>query len=176
MHISILIKISERWTDLRSPSQNHKKLTGKVDFDSYTRKARTTKLDSNSIDIPQNRRIDYAYGRQLKCKRILKELARISPTAPADFISMTFITTYITENISNELFERLSWSSVATACRNASDVPEAKNLELIFKEKGLHEFKKADFAKLVRENITEQSDVSDEIREIINELSLVKIN
>lgn len=51
------------------------------------------------------------------------------------------------------------------------NVPEAKNLELIFKEKGLHEFKKADFAKLVRENITEQSDVSDEIREIIKELS-----
>ena len=50
------------------------------------------------------------------------------------------------------------------------EIPKAKNLELIFKEKGLHEFKKADFAKLVRENISEQSDVSDEIKEIIKEI------
>ena len=50
------------------------------------------------------------------------------------------------------------------------NLPEAKNLEIIFKTKGLHEFKKADFAKSVRENINENSDVSDEIRDIINEL------
>ena len=49
-------------------------------------------------------------------------------------------------------------------------VGEAENLENIFKEKGLHEFKKAEFAKLVRENISEESDVSDEIRDIIKEL------
>ncbi len=47
---------------------------------------------------------------------------------------------------------------------------EVKNLEYIFKTKGLHEFKKADFAKLVRECITEPSDISDEIREIIDEI------
>jgi hypothetical protein len=62
-------------------------------------------------------------------KRILKEFARIKPTAPADFISRTFITTYINENTSNESFERLSWLSVATACRNASEVPDAKSNE-----------------------------------------------
>lgn len=56
-------------------------------------------------------------------KIIFKEFARIKPTAPADFISRTFITTYINENTSNESFERLSWLSVATACRNASEVP-----------------------------------------------------
>lgn len=49
-------------------------------------------------------------------------------------------------------------------------IPEAKNLENIFKTKGLHEFKKADFAKVVRDCINEPSDVSDEIRDIINEL------
>ena len=49
-------------------------------------------------------------------------------------------------------------------------VPEAKNLELIFKNKGLHEFKKADFAKMVRENITSPSDISPEIAEIIEEI------
>jgi hypothetical protein len=62
-------------------------------------------------------------------KRILKEFARIKPTAPADFISRTFITTYINENTSNESFERLSWLSVATACRKASEVPDAKSNE-----------------------------------------------
>ena len=45
------------------------------------------------------------------------------------------------------------------------------NLENIFKEKGLHEFKKADFAKLVRENISENSDISEEIADIVQEIS-----
>ena len=51
------------------------------------------------------------------------------------------------------------------------NLSNAKNLELIFKTKGVHEFKKAEFSKLVRANITEDSDVSDEVREIIKEIS-----
>ncbi|MBE7702635.1 MAG: ATP-dependent endonuclease [Cyanobacteria bacterium SIG28] len=43
-------------------------------------------------------------------------------------------------------------------------------LEDIFKNKGLHEFKKAEFAKLVKDNIHSESDISDEIRTIINEI------
>lgn len=62
-------------------------------------------------------------------KRILKEFARIKPTAPADWISRTFISTYINENTTNKLFECLSWFSVATACRNASEVPDTKSKE-----------------------------------------------
>ena len=50
-------------------------------------------------------------------------------------------------------------------------VPEVENLENIFKTKGLHEFKKADFAKMVRDNISERTDVSTEIAEIIEEIS-----
>lgn len=46
----------------------------------------------------------------------------------------------------------------------------AKILEELFKTKGLHEFKKADFAKLVRENINEQFDISNEIRSIVQEI------
>ena len=49
--------------------------------------------------------------------------------------------------------------------------PEVNNLENIFKTKGLHEFKKAEFAKLVRANIKESSDISAEIAEIIKEIS-----
>lgn len=50
-------------------------------------------------------------------------------------------------------------------------LPTANILEDLFKTKGLHEFKKAEFAKLVRENISLQSDISDEIRDIIKEIS-----
>lgn len=60
-----------------------------------------------------------------KLKRILKEFATIKPTAPADCISNTFSARQITENTSKESFERLSWFSVATACRNASEVPDS---------------------------------------------------
>ena len=50
------------------------------------------------------------------------------------------------------------------------NIPTAKILEEIFKTRGLHEFKKAEFAKLVKENIKTESDISDEIRNIIGEL------
>ena len=45
-----------------------------------------------------------------------------------------------------------------------------ENLEEIFKIKGFHEFKKAEFAQLVKEHIDNNSDISDEIRMIINEI------
>ena len=51
-------------------------------------------------------------------------------------------------------------------------LPEAKNLENIFKTKGLHEFKKADFAKLVKDNISEDTDISAEIASIVMEIGL----
>lgn len=50
-------------------------------------------------------------------------------------------------------------------------VSEVENLENIFKTKGLHEFKKAEFAKLVKTNISENSDISNEIKLIIEEIS-----
>jgi len=51
-----------------------------------------------------------------------------------------------------------------------NSIPNAKNLENIFKIKGLHEFKKSEFAKLVKDNISQDSDISEEIRLIITEL------
>ena len=53
-----------------------------------------------------------------------------------------------------------------------NDIPKAKNLENIFKQKGLHEFKKAEFAKLVRDNISDDTDISSEIASIVSELGL----
>ena len=52
-----------------------------------------------------------------------------------------------------------------------SNLPTAKVLEEIFKTKGLHEFKKAEFAKLIRENVASKEDVSAEIEEIIKEIN-----
>lgn len=52
------------------------------------------------------------------------------------------------------------------------DKPTAKILEEIFKTRGLHEFKKADFAKLVRNNIDSELDISSEIKNIIYEIKL----
>ena len=44
------------------------------------------------------------------------------------------------------------------------------NLVEIFRLKGLHEFKKADFAQKVEENLFDEKDISDEIRVIFREL------
>ena len=52
----------------------------------------------------------------------------------------------------------------------SDSVQTVKSLENIFKQKGLHEFKKAEFAKLIKENITQDSDISQEIRDIVKEL------
>lgn len=44
------------------------------------------------------------------------------------------------------------------------------NLEEIFKKKGFHEFKKAEFAQLIKSHVNCEEDISDEIREIISEI------
>lgn len=54
------------------------------------------------------------------------------------------------------------------------DLPMVKILEELFKEKGLHEFKKSEFAALVAQQIKDDSDVSSEISEIISELKKTK--
>ena len=50
------------------------------------------------------------------------------------------------------------------------DLSRVKNLEEIYKEKGLEDFKKADFAHLIQENANSKSDLSEEIIKIIQEL------
>ncbi len=47
-------------------------------------------------------------------------------------------------------------------------------LEEFFKHRGLHEFKKSEFAQAVKKNISGTEDISEEIKDIINELSLLK--
>ena len=76
--------------------------------------------------------------------------------------------TLIIKTVNNELnnFASISQEDLD------KELPTAKNLENIFKTKGLHEFKKADFAKMVKDNITEDSDISPEIASIIMEIGL----
>ena len=62
---------------------------------------------------------------------------------------------------------------------DTSDLPDnvsrVETLENIYKTIGLHEFKKAEFAKLVSEKITEDGDISPEITKIIMEISLTNM-
>ena len=48
-------------------------------------------------------------------------------------------------------------------------------LEEFFKHRGLHDFKKAEFAQDVKNNINSADDISEEIREIIKEIKGTKV-
>ena len=50
------------------------------------------------------------------------------------------------------------------------DIPRVKFLEEVFKTRGMHEFKKVEFAQMVKLNIKTDEDISPEIRDIINEI------
>lgn len=50
------------------------------------------------------------------------------------------------------------------------NVRMTKTLEEIFKHKGMHEFKKSEFAQMVREHLQSKNDVSDEIKDVIKEI------
>ena len=50
------------------------------------------------------------------------------------------------------------------------DVPRVKFLEEVFKNRGMHEFKKVEFAQMVKKNIKSAEDISQEVVEIIDEI------
>ena len=53
--------------------------------------------------------------------------------------------------------------------------PRVKILEEVFKTRGLHDFKKVEFAQMVKNNINSSADISEEIAEIVNEIKLVPV-
>ncbi|MCD8377810.1 MAG: ATP-dependent endonuclease [Candidatus Gastranaerophilales bacterium] len=53
--------------------------------------------------------------------------------------------------------------------------PTVKQLEEIFKEKCLHEFKKAEFARRVKQQILTKNDISDEVQQIIEKIKLLNL-
>ena len=54
-----------------------------------------------------------------------------------------------------------------------SHLPMVKQLEEIFRTRGMHEFKKAEFANFLKENIKDKNDLSEEISEIITKIENV---
>lgn len=102
---------------------------------------------------------------QIKPK--LREIDKIHLVSCGEFEDL-LPKSLIIKTVNNELnnFATITESDLET------ELPTAKNLENIFKTKGLHEFKKAEFAKMVRDNITEDSDISAEIASIIMEIGL----
>lgn len=50
------------------------------------------------------------------------------------------------------------------------DIPRVKFLEEVFKNRGMHEFKKVEFAQMVKKNIKSEEDISQEVVEIIDEI------
>lgn len=52
------------------------------------------------------------------------------------------------------------------------DMPRVKILEEVFKTRGMHEFKKVEFAQMVKKNIKTPSDISAEISDIIREIKV----
>ncbi len=56
------------------------------------------------------------------------------------------------------------------------DIPRVKFLEEVFKTRGMHEFKKVEFAQMVKINIKTDEDISPEIRDIIDEIRKAKLN
>jgi len=55
-----------------------------------------------------------------------------------------------------------------------SSEPRVKILEEVFKTRGRHEFKKVEFAQLVKKNIISENDLSPEIRRIIEEIKTIQ--
>ena len=51
-----------------------------------------------------------------------------------------------------------------------------KILEEIFRHRGMHEFKKSEFAQMVKENLRDKNDISPEIADIIKELEKTSLN
>ena len=65
-----------------------------------------------------------------------------------------------------------NFATITTSDINKQE-PMVKILEEVFKEKGIHEFKKAEFATLVKAQIESIDDISDEIKYIINNIKLL---
>ena len=74
----------------------------------------------------------------------------------------------------NYVFNNISeYESIDTS---PSDSGMVKILEDLFKHRGLHEFKKSEFAHVVKENLKSKADLSDEITAIISEIRCLNKN
>jgi len=120
----------------------------------------------NNLKIPifvlLDRDADENISQIRPCLRNLDKIHIVTCGEFEDLLSKELIIKTVNSELSN-------FSSISELDFDNS-IPNAKNLENIFKIKGLHEFKKSEFAKLVKDNISQDSDISEEIRLIITEL------
>lgn len=115
-------------------------------------------LDSDADDnyreiLPKLRDIDKVH--------VLK-IGEFEDALPLPLIERTL--NYATQNISLPPVDNIALSG-----------SKVEFLEEFFKHRGLHEFKKAEFASMVKLNISDLSDVSDEIKDVIYELQNLNI-
>lgn len=74
------------------------------------------------------------------------------------------------------LEKTLAYATANISAAETASIQEGGTVEFLinfFKHRGLHEFKKAEFAAMVKQNISDKTDVSGEISEIIEELRLI---
>ena len=81
--------------------------------------------------------------------------------------------------LSKDLVERTLNSELQNISETDINIKEepghrVKYLEEIFKHRGMHEFKKVEFAQMVRENISSKTDLTPEITGIIEEIKKIK--
>ena len=77
------------------------------------------------------------------------------------------LTRNLLERTLNYAFENISLVDLNILEEN---LPTVKKLEEIFKHRGLHEFKKSEFANLVKINISGKEDLSEEIIKILEQI------
>lgn len=71
------------------------------------------------------------------------------------------------------LEKTLNYATANISFAGMEPIADGETVEFLtdfFKHRGMHEFKKAEFATMVKKNITNINDISDEIKEIIQEL------
>lgn len=74
------------------------------------------------------------------------------------------------ELVEKTLEDELKNISILEKEKLNEDIPRVKFLEEVFKNRGMHEFKKVEFAQMVKRNIKSKSDISPEVVEIIKEI------
>lgn len=74
------------------------------------------------------------------------------------------------ELVERTLEDELKNISILEKEKLNEDIPRVKFLEEVFKNRGMHEFKKVEFAQMVKKNIKNKSDISPEVVEIIEEI------
>ena len=122
---------------------------------------------SQEIKIPIFVLLDKDAEENLKLiKKRLREIDNIYILTCGEFEDL--LPNSLIERTLNYTFQNISQIDFQLLNQN---LPKVKILEEIFKNRGLHEFKKSEFANLIKENILDRNDLSDEIKKILGNIN-----